>query len=297
MWWSNASVATSDSGFTTNQVDGKTIQINIGDGIVATTASIALNSPEANAAVTRYQTGGVNRWYCGKFAGNVYIMRALDASGTTIDDPLSIDNAAGSPIVLGGLGATKRPLRLTNLIGTGTRPLQVASDGTIQVAPTITREAIIQSLPITNAAPGVVNVVDANMKSFGFDGGTQVEELFYHVDLQHDYVDGSDFIFHAHWMPATATGGNVRFKCHYQWVENGGVFPAATLVEPTAVAAGTTAWADKRTDFTFSGAGKTYSSRIMIRLFRDPGDAADTYAGDAVLSAVGGHYTANPIQP
>jgi hypothetical protein len=188
-------------------------------------------------------------------------------------------------------------MQINGLAGTGNRPLQVSPNGTIQVAPTITREAPIQSLPITNAAPGVVNVVDANMKSFGFDGGTQVEELFYHIDMQHDYVAGSDFIFHAHWMPATATGGNVRFKCNYQWVENGGVFPAATLVQPAAVAAGTTAWADKRTDFTFSGAGKTYSSRIMIRLFRDPGDAADTYAGDAVLSAVGGHYTANPIQP
>lgn len=160
----------------------------------------------------------------------------------------------------------------------------------------VTREAIIQPLPITNAAPGAVTVVSGGMRSFGFDGGASTEELFYHCDVQHDYIAGGDMVFHVHWMPATATGGNVKWQIEYQWVEGGATWPAPTTLTGTD-AAGATAWADKRTDITIPGAGRTYNSRLMVRLFRVPTDAADTYAGDAVLSSVGMHYQADPGQP
>ena len=160
----------------------------------------------------------------------------------------------------------------------------------------VTREAIIQPLPITNAAPGAVTVVSGGMKSFGFDGGASTEELFYHCDVQHDYIAGGDMVFHVHWMPATATGGDVKWQIEYQWVEAGATWPAPTTLTGTT-AAGTTAWSDKRTDITIPGVGKTYNSRLMVRLFRNPADAADTYAGDAVLSSVGMHYQADPGQP
>lgn len=188
------------------------------------------------------------------------------------------------------------------LIGTGGTvtsedyPTFLATVGAEPAIQSVTREMVIQTLPLTNAAPDEVNVVDANMKSYGFDGATQIEELYYHIDLQHDYVAGTDLIWHIHWVPSTAGGGNVKFQIYYQWVEAGGVFPAATLSAPAAVAAGTTAWADKRTDFTLSGSGHTYNSRLLVKVFRDPTDAADTYAGDAVLTSMGCHYTALPTQ-
>lgn len=160
----------------------------------------------------------------------------------------------------------------------------------------VTREAIIQPLPITNSAPGTVTVVSGGMKSFGFDGNTITEELFYHCDVQHDYIAGGDLIFHVHWMPQNATGGNVKWQIEYQWVEAGATWPAPSTLAGTT-AAGTTAWADKRTDFTIPGTGHTYDSRLMVRLFRNPTDAADTYTGDAVLSSVGMHYQADPGQP
>lgn len=129
MWWASNNIATSDTGLTTNQVSSKTVQVNIGDGTVATTSSVALNSPEENASVTRYQTGGVNRWYCGKFAGNVYTVRALDTSGATIDDPISIANAAGSAVVIGGATATKRSIQATSQAGTGRRLVEADTNG------------------------------------------------------------------------------------------------------------------------------------------------------------------------
>ncbi len=196
---------------------------------------------------------------------------------------------SAQPLLTGGRGASVTMQNLFAVLA------QYGLIGDLTTTTNLVREAIIQPLPITNSAPDVVNVVDANMKSFGFDGNTTTEELFYHCDTQHDYLAGGDMLFHVHWMPATATGGNVRWQIHYQWVEAGGVFPAASLLG-TTTAAGTTAWADKVTSFTIPGTGHTYNSRLMIRLFRDPTDALDTYTGDAVLSSVGMHYAADPGQ-
>lgn len=161
----------------------------------------------------------------------------------------------------------------------------------------VTREMVIQPLPITNAAPGVVTVgPSGSMRSFGFDGNTQVEELFYHIDLQHDYIAGTSLIPHVHWLPSTNATGNVVWKWDYQWVESGGTFGAPTTASCPAVAAGGTAWVDKRSEVTISGAGHTYNSRLLLRLYRDPNDSGDTYGADAVLSSIGVHYSANPLQ-
>lgn len=320
--WSDASTATSDAGLTTTQTGSVTTGIAIGDDTAAASMALSLRSAAGYYGIIRFYEGAQQRWKVQKDASAGLSFEALDASSNPIDQPLSIANAAGSPIILGGGGATKRPVKLTgalqdsagtqrmsnvgaatmaslqatNLAGTGTRNVVADASGNLSASANVTREFIIQPLPITNAAPGTVNVVDANMKSFGFDGNASTEELFYHVDLQHDYVAGTDIIIHVHWMPSTANAGNVRFQWHYQWVESGGTFTAATLGAPTAVAAGGVAWADKRTDFTISGAGHTYNSRLLLRLFRDPTDGTDTYPDDAVLSSVGVHYTANPIQ-
>lgn len=188
---------------------------------------------------------------------------------------------------------------LTALAGTGNRVLRASASGEISAVASqyVTREMVIQALPITNAAPGVVTLgPSGSMRSFGFDGVNQIEELFYHIDLQHDYVAGTDVIPHVHWAPSTNGTGDVVFRFDYQWVEGGASWPAPTTVSCPAVAAGGTAWADKRSEVTISGAGKTYGSRLVLRLYRDPTDPNDTYAADAVLSSIGVHYTADPMQ-
>jgi hypothetical protein len=170
-----------------------------------------------------------------------------------------------------------------------------ATIGAAGASNTVTREMIIQPLPITNSDPDVVTFVSGSMRSFGFDGGTLEEELFYHVDLQHDYIAGTDIVLHVHWAPATNSGGDVVFRWDYQWTEAGGTWGAPTATACAAVAAGATAWADKRSEVTISGAGHTYNSCLLLRLYRTP-TGTDTYAGDAVLSSVGVHYSANPLQ-
>jgi len=201
-----------------------------------------------------------------------------------VSAPTSRPTISGQRTATATLAALYQALGATGLI----------LDATTETS--VTREAIIQPLPITNSAPGVVTVVSGGMKSFGFDGNTVTEELFYHCDVQHDYIAGGDLLFHVHWMPATASGGDAKSHIEYQWVEAGATWPAPSTLTGTT-AAGATAWADKRTDFTIPGTGHTYNSRLMVRLFRNPVDAADTYTGDAVLSSVGMHYQADPGQP
>ena len=223
-----------------------------------------------------------------EIGGSGYVNGPLDVSGGL--GIWGINPPATQPEITGQRTATATLAALYQAIAA----CGIILDST--TGSSVTREAIIQPLPITNSAPGTVTVVSGGMKSFGFDGNTVTEELFYHLDVQHDYIAAGDMIFHVHWMPATATGGDVKWQIEYQWVEAGATWPAPSTLTGTT-AAGTTAWADKRTDITIPGTGHTYNSRLMVRLFRNPTDAADTYTGDAVLSSVGMHYQADPGQP
>lgn len=170
--------------------------------------------------------------------------------------------------------------------------------GKITSADNVTREAIVSPMVLAGGGgtPAIVDSVDANIKAYGYAGTGPVESLQWAIDFDHDYVAGTDVIPHVHWYPNTTGTGNVGFKLYYQWTNAGAVWQPATLIPTVAVAAGGVAWTDKRTDFTIPGTGKTYSSRLIIRLIRDSADALDTYAGHAVLAALGCHYTANPGQ-
>jgi hypothetical protein len=177
--------------------------------------------------------------------------------------------------------------RFGNMIAAGT----ITSAGSlVATRATKTREANIHFLPLTNNAPPVVNFVDANMKAWGFNGATQVQDLFSSIDMQHDYIAGTDLDLHIHWAPSTGTGGNVKWQFYVQWTEMSGTWAAATLYT-TTVAAGSTAWVSGVASVTIPGTGHTYNSRLMIRLVRDPTDAADTYADPACVTAIGCHYS------
>ena len=232
------------------------------------------------ASQTQPTAGGtvsdmVSRWSVNRFGG-------IGCFGVT--PPTS------RPSITGARGsASATAALLTALSATG-----LVLDST--TARTQTREAIIYVDTFNNTAPNIVNVVDANMLSYGFAGtGGATENLGFSVDMQHDYVNGTDITLHIHWLPNDATAGNVQWKIAYQWVENGAVWPAATLVNRVTAAAGV-AYTDQRTDFVISGTGHTYNSRLKIKLSRTAADANDTYNGIAIFIAMGLHYTADVDQ-
>lgn len=71
-------------------------------------------APSGNSGMF-LQAGGITRWGHLRVAtSQSWILRAHDALGATIDSPISIINAAGGEIILGG--STARPVRLTGIL-------------------------------------------------------------------------------------------------------------------------------------------------------------------------------------
>lgn len=139
--------------------------------------------------------------------------------------------------------------------------------------------------------PDLITVASTNVKIRGFVGtGVTVQEGWGSLEILHDYKEGTDIIPHIHWLPETNASGDIKWQLEYSWLNGGGTFSTGTTIDVT-VAAGGTAWAEKRTNFpTISGTGKTIGSRFLFRLFRNPADAADTFGAYAGLLDFGIHY-------
>lgn len=58
------------------------------------TNTLAVNGNASNAAVIELQAGGVKRWSFRRTSGAPFALRAHDSGGTTIDDVLTVTNAA-----------------------------------------------------------------------------------------------------------------------------------------------------------------------------------------------------------
>lgn len=141
------------------------------------------------------------------------------------------------------------------------------------------------------AEPDLVAVNGTTLFARAFDGNATSEELFGAIELPHSYKEGSNITIHIHWMPTTTGSGNVKWNVDYQWVNAGDTFGNSVTTVSSTVAASGTAWDGTNTDIaTLTGTGKTISSHLMFRLYRNPGDAADTYTSDAALIAFGVHY-------
>jgi hypothetical protein len=131
------------------------------------------------------------------------------------------------------------------------------------------------ALTLGAAAPDSISILGAGgIKGLGFDGNATEETVHGSAEILHGYLEGSDIYFHVHWMPTTANAGNVKWQLEYSWQNVDGTFANPTIIDVIDAASGT-AWSHQLAAFA---------------VFRDPGDAADTYGDDAALIQVGIHY-------
>ena len=179
---------------------------------------------------------------------------------------------------------------------------QFESDGTIEFVGDATvwddLRVSAQATKVGATAPGWVAFLAAgNLLTYGFDGGgVRVEEVHFNVQLPHSYKHGSDIYPHVHWSPTTANAGNVVWQLEYTWANINGTFGAATTIASTADAAGGTAWVHNMATFAaITGTGKTLSSMLVCRLFRDGSHGSDTYADDAALLEFDIHYEMDTV--
>ena len=125
-------------------------------------------------------------------------------------------------------------------------------------------------------------------------------DIVFTVQMPHGWKEGTKIYPHVHW---TAKDGapmatRVAWGLEYTWVKVGEVFGATTTITGNTVAAPNTGdIANYEHVITrigtdgINGDGKTLSSMLVCRLFRNSSDSAnDTYTGEAGLLEIDFHY-------
>lgn len=128
--------------------------------------------------------------------------------------------------------------------------------------------------------------------AYVFDKSVE-EELFFAVQIPHTWVEGTTIYPHVHWFPITANAGKVAWKLEYTWASIGAVFGNTAYVSGVADAPGV-AFQHTMTHLGVAGidgTGKTASSMLMCRIFRDATNVPDdTLDEDAALIEIDFHY-------
>jgi hypothetical protein len=115
-------------------------------------------------------------------------------------------------------------------------------------------------------------------------------------ELQHDYKEGTDVVFHVHWQGIAAPTGtdNVQWRLTYLIMRDD-VVQAASVTIDSPDTAFDTQYENKRTDFVaIDGTNFKIGDQFMFSLFRVAADG-DAYAGDALIQTAGIHYEVDTL--
>ena len=123
------------------------------------------------------------------------------------------------------------------------------------------------------------------------------EQVYFDVQMPHSW-NKTAIRPHIHWSPGnSADTGSVVWGLEYSWsnavAEPGNTFPASTT-DTVTQAAGGTAYEHQIAQWSeIDGTDKRVSSVLICRLYREGGNAADTFAGDAYALSVDFHILNN----
>jgi len=143
------------------------------------------------------------------------------------------------------------------------------------------------------SAPGVdtfrsTGGTDTTIETYAFAEDERVHGGF---ELQHDYKEGTDLIFHVHWQGIAAPTGtdNVQWRLNYIVSRDGVTLAAATVFDSPDTAIDTQ-YRTYRTDFAaITGTTFKIGGQFMFTLTRVAA-TGDAYAGDALIETAGIHY-------
>lgn len=124
------------------------------------------------------------------------------------------------------------------------------------------------------------------------------QEVFFSIQMPHNWKEGTVIYPHVHWSPQTNTSGAVVWGFEYSWVDYNSTTPVAfpnTSIITATSAAVTGSDVDKHliagfSSLTPSGSQGKISSILMCRLFRNSSNASDNYTGNAALLSFDIHY-------
>jgi hypothetical protein len=127
--------------------------------------------------------------------------------------------------------------------------------------------------------------------------------MYFVVQLPHTWVEGTALMPHIHWVASEtgATGPTVpRWGLQYCWLNIGETFTAYTTIYgatavPNEVLVKNRQYLTPLGTGGMDATGKTLSSMLICRVFRDGDDAADTYAGSAGALEIDFHMQINSM--
>jgi hypothetical protein len=121
---------------------------------------------------------------------------------------------------------------------------------------------------------------------------TGVDELHVVFHPNHDYKPGSTVNLHVHWSPTVAAAGDVVFGFQYSFARGYSVdaFPASSTVTVTQAASGSayTHQIAETADLTI--ANFETDGLLLVRVYRDGDNVADTYGSPIALYTIDMHY-------
>ncbi len=126
---------------------------------------------------------------------------------------------------------------------------------------------------------------------------TTEEELYFTVQLPHNWEQGTDIYPHVHWFVKSngGVGQDVCWGLEYTWANVGDSFSTTNIIYGDVNHLGEDLISDIHyiTELgTLSGVGKQFSSMIICRIFRDATGTGgiDDYNADAGLLEIDFHY-------
>ena len=155
----------------------------------------------------------------------------------------------------------------------------------------LTRPAVSAPTVETFRSSGGVNTT---IETYAFALNEKVHGGF---ELQHDYKEGTDLIFHVHWQGiALPAGGadNVQWRITYIVARDGTTLSAATTIDSPDVVIDTQ-YGCYRTDFgAIDGTTFLIGDQFMFTLTRVAA-VSDDYAGVCLIETAGIHYKVDSV--
>lgn len=142
-------------------------------------------------------------------------------------------------------------------------------------------------------------VGDNTMDIYVFDGFNTMEQVFFTIQMPHCWKQGSTIYPHVHFVPTSTNTGDtaervVRFSLEYTWANINDTFGSTAILnlDSDPFVPNTNRWKHllAKNASGIDGTGKTLSSMLVCRLFRDPSNPVDTYPQDVAFLQFDIHY-------
>lgn len=299
---------------------GRTVTSNTLTGIAVQTLAHIFGAPGAVSANT---ATAIEVTTPSQTTGTIGVQTGIEIQpqlyGTLNQGLWLSGDGAGSDIVLGA-GKDVRfyydgvDLQLnTSIVAPSDLVLSCGTDKTLELAETVWDDLRV---PLTAGKLGLTNpptwsqyrdngAASIGVYAYAFSDqavAANEEELWFQVQLPHNWKEGTDIKPHIHWGIKTAGAANefVKWGLEYTWANIDGTIGATTIITSNASSAATATTSGDTTlvinkhyvtDIgTISGTGKTISSMLLCRVFRNSSHADDDLAQDAYGFEVDLHH-------